>query len=269
MGLVRRTTQEGRFLWKVSKQEFLVFAVVFFAALFLGVEPALVIGILIHWVIFMSRSAKIQVSVLSGSQQMKPTTDDSGEAGQAQGRESKGEQGDVGNTEERPTIFTDVSRSLMKIRDGGTLHEPAAVRAACASRDPLGAGGRHLLVAVIRFPFDIFFGNSDVLRKTVSDLSSGTGDALAAVVIDCSFVSSVDTSAVHALESIAGELAKPGRLRPPLCLAACREGVRAVLQKSTTALHELGEVRLAAHIPNTAVSAAHTRVFVRKRASCC
>ena len=55
-----------------------------------------------------------------------------------------------------------------------------------------------------------------------------------------SFVSSVDTSAVHALEYIAGELAKPGRLRPPLCLAACRDEVREVLKKSMAAVHALG-----------------------------
>ena len=55
---------EAIYLYRVCKRDFIVFMVIFLCTIFLGVEYALIIGILVNWALYLSNSNKTQVTVL-------------------------------------------------------------------------------------------------------------------------------------------------------------------------------------------------------------
>ena len=49
------------FLWNTSKSDTLVYMVVFLCTLFLGVQPALIIGVIGNWVLFLVSPCRVQL----------------------------------------------------------------------------------------------------------------------------------------------------------------------------------------------------------------
>ena len=56
--------EEALYLFRVCKRDFVVFMIIFLATIFLGVEDALLIGILSNWALYLSHTNKTQVTVL-------------------------------------------------------------------------------------------------------------------------------------------------------------------------------------------------------------
>ena len=56
--------EEALYLFRVCKRDFVVFTIIFLATIFLGVEDALLIGILSNWALYLSHTNKTQVTVL-------------------------------------------------------------------------------------------------------------------------------------------------------------------------------------------------------------
>jgi MFS superfamily sulfate permease-like transporter len=55
---------EAVYLFRVCKRDFVVFMIIFLSTIFLGVEDALLIGILSNWALYLSHANKTQVTVL-------------------------------------------------------------------------------------------------------------------------------------------------------------------------------------------------------------
>jgi MFS superfamily sulfate permease-like transporter len=56
--------EEALYLFRVCKRDFVVFMIIFLSTIFLGVEDALLIGILSNWALYLSHANKTQVTVL-------------------------------------------------------------------------------------------------------------------------------------------------------------------------------------------------------------
>jgi MFS superfamily sulfate permease-like transporter len=56
--------EEALYLFRVCKRDFVVFMIIFLATIFLGVEDALLVGILSNWALYLSHTNKTQVTVL-------------------------------------------------------------------------------------------------------------------------------------------------------------------------------------------------------------
>ncbi len=56
--------EEALYLFRVCKRDFVVFMIIFLSTIFLGVEDALLIGILSNWALYLSHTNKTQVTVL-------------------------------------------------------------------------------------------------------------------------------------------------------------------------------------------------------------
>lgn len=74
--------EEAIYLWKISKRDFLVFALIFLSTIFLGVQPALLIGILSNWALYLTNGNRAHVALLAnqsgaqGFQDIKTIGDD-------------------------------------------------------------------------------------------------------------------------------------------------------------------------------------------------
>ena len=68
---------------------------------------------------------------------------------------------------------------------------------------------------MVRFDAQMFFANAVFFKEMIVRLSQPVGGALApeAVVLDCSAMTTLDSSAIHALEAVPKELMKGARRR--------------------------------------------------------
>eukprot|EP01051_Picozoa_sp_SAG22_P011416 SAG22_NODE_1095_length_5580_cov_3.745302_4_plen_709_part_00 len=57
--------EEAIYLWRISKPDFLVFALMFLSTIFLGVQPALLIGILSNWALYLTSGNRAHVALLA------------------------------------------------------------------------------------------------------------------------------------------------------------------------------------------------------------
>jgi SulP family sulfate permease len=89
-------------------------------------------------------------------------------------------------------------------------------------------------VAVLRVDVSLSYLNSTFLKRRIAQLRADHPGGLRAVVLDCSGVNDLDSSAEHTLHEVDDELAAAG---VELHLAAVKGPVRDVLDRSGLAAH--------------------------------
>jgi MFS superfamily sulfate permease-like transporter len=201
---------EAIFLWHVKRRDFLVFASVVFITVFLGVEAALVVGILESWLLLLSNTNRAHAMVLGHAPQ-----------NHAQGDRSSAQQ----HSHERKLtpsnyqivdVVEQVSANAASVGEKTSLNSTARMAALPDSR-----------VALIRVFNDLSFASAASFREMVVETVEASDPAV--VVVDASSVNDVDGSGFYALMDISSFLA---RRETKLFFAAMPLHARKVIAKA-------------------------------------
>jgi len=223
--------EQAVFFWRTSTRDFVVFAVVFVLVLVLGVEVALIAGIILHWlfVLTLTHGTKDPVAVFgyvaTDGGAGHHTLDDAGAA-------SSGDRG-------APSLARAFSSSrhigaLPAAADAAsigasTASEPGAAALADTLHLPSPGGGLRLVdlaapryagvltpeaaagqgrICLMPFNADITFNNNEKLRTVIDEALAVYRPRV--VVIDCRGVNGVDVSGAAALRTAANDAVTRG-----------------------------------------------------------
>jgi len=85
-------------------------------------------------------------------------------------------------------------------------------------------------LTVVRFDAQLFFANTACFKELILKLSKPIGDAMTAeaIVLDCSAMASLDSSAIHAIEALPKEMTKNARRRRERRIAKVMNEIRRI-----------------------------------------
>ena len=170
--------KEAIFFLRVSVRDFVGFLLVFLATIFLGVEVALVIGIASSWILFLVHNNQAHAMVV----------------GKVVAKESK---------------WCSSSNALFSVEDRGTdAIFMDIVSQALDAHEETGFPQQGIRttdhIVILRLYGDLSFSSADNFRSLIDEIYRAVRPE--SFVIDCTNVNDVDSSGVHALEAISGDL---------------------------------------------------------------
>jgi MFS superfamily sulfate permease-like transporter len=178
--------REALFLWHVKRRDFLVFASVVFITVFLGVEAALVVGILQSWLLLLSNTTRAHALVVGHS--VTATTASTLTSGSEDSVQSHERKNTPGNCQ-----IIDV------VEEATNPHVASSLNG-----QPRSSSVTSMRIAVVRLFNDLSFASATSFREVVGETVKAVHPAV--IVIDAKSVNDVDGSGFYSLMDVASSL---------------------------------------------------------------
>ena len=191
--------REAMFLWHVKRRDFFVYASVVLITVFLGVEAALVVGILESWLLLLSNTNRAHAMVLRHA----AVATDGGGGGSGGGG---GGDGGLSSSQLHQRINTPSNYQIIDVVEEASnpRHHHDDVRHASLNGQPRPSTLTSSRIAVVRLFNDLSFASAASFREVVEETVAVADPAV--VVIDATSVNDVDGSGFYSLMDVASAL---------------------------------------------------------------
>ena len=182
--------REALFLWHVKRRDFFVFSSVVLITVFLGVEAALVVGILESWLLLLSSNNRAHTMIV----------------GQAQEGRRRSSGGAAGGSHSRTNTPSDYQ--IIDIVEQASTSNSNSTSTTSTSTSTTTADVTSTRIAIVKVFHDLSFASAATFHEVITEtLDTADPDI---IIVDSSSINDVDGSGFYALVDIVTGLKNRG-----------------------------------------------------------